>query len=337
VTTAQVVAIALVVLPALAFALWPLVGGRREAGVPSPRVAPTDAARELSEEKAAVYRALKELAFDHEAGHLSDDDYAGLRARYESRAAEILAALDALGPVAAVVTATEQPRAIAETVPPVDRPAMPDSTATGAAPAAPAPRTRATLARHPAVVAAGAVALVLFGVVLGLNAGRFTEPDQTMTPPGSRIPVPVMPDAPRTMPPVAGVEPGKPIPPGMLAGMLEAARASLAAQRYSEAIAAYQAVLKRDAKNVDAMTHLGLIVAIGGHADTALEAFDQALAIDPKYAPAYLYQGQVLYEVKRDYPAAVKAWEQFLALVPSGEEHQRVADLVKDARTRAAR
>src|SRR4029450_12863456 len=33
---------------------------------------------------------------------------------------------------------------------------------------------------------------------------------------------------------------------------------------YGEAIAAYQAVLKRDPKNVDAMTHLALIVAIGG-------------------------------------------------------------------------
>ena len=72
--------------------------------------------------------------------------------------------------------------------------------------------------------------------------GRFTEPDQTMTPPGSRIPVPVIPDAARVMPPVAGIEPGKPIPPEMLAGMLRAARASLAAERYSEAIAAYQAV-----------------------------------------------------------------------------------------------
>ena len=308
-TTAQVVAIALVVVPALAFALWPLVAGRRDAAASFPRVAPADAALELSEEKASVYRALRELAFDHEAGHLSDDDYAGLRARYEGRAAEILAALDALGPLAAAPPARWEPMAT----------------------------TQPSLARHPAVVAAGAAALVVFGVVIGLNAGRFTEPDQTMTPPGSRIPVPVLPDPSRTMPPVAGVEPGQPIPPEMLAGMLQAARASLAAERYSEAIAAYQAVLKRDPKNVDAMAHLGLIVAIGGHADTALEAFDKALAIDPKYAPAYLYQGQVLYEVKRDYPGAVKAWEQFLALVPTGEERERVGDLVKEARARAQR
>jgi tetratricopeptide (TPR) repeat protein len=311
VTTPQIVAIAVVLVPTLAFVLWPLVAGRRE-GATASRMAPADAALELNEEKTAAYRALKELAFDHEAGHLSDDDYEGLRARYESRAAEILAALDALGPAA---------------------PAAP--TAEPIAAPAPALAARKSFARHPAALAVGALVLVVFGVVIGLNVGRFTAPDQTMTPPGSRIPVPVIPDASRVMPPVAGVEPGKPIPPEMLAGMLRAARASLAAERYSEAIAAYQAVLKRDPRNVDAMAHLGLIVAIGGHADTALEAFDKALAIDPKYAPAYLYQGQVLYEVKRDYPGAVKAWERFLALVPTGEEHQRVATLVKEARDKS--
>jgi lipoprotein NlpI len=55
-------------------------------------------------------------------------------------------------------------------------------------------------------------------------------------------------------------------------------------------------VLKRDAENVDAMTHLGLIVSIGSHADAAPETFDKVLAIDPKYPPAYLYRDQVLFE-----------------------------------------
>ena len=130
---------------------------------------------------------------------------------------------------------------------------------------------------------------------------------------------------------MGGVGSGRPIPPEMLAGMLRAARQSLMEGRYQEAIAAYQAVLKRDTRNVDAMTHLGLIVAIGGHADTALETLERALAIDPAYPPAYLYRGQILYEVKRDYPGAVAAWQRFLALVPTGEEHDRVKALVQQA------
>ncbi len=120
----------------------------------------------------------------------------------------------------------------------------------------------------------------------------------------------------------------------MLQGMLQAARTSLFEGRYSEAIAAYQAVLKRDPKNVDAMTHLGLIVAIGGHADAALETFDRALAIDPNYPPALLYRGQVLYEAKSDRDRAIQSWEKFMAVVPAGEERERVAKMIADAKAR---
>jgi tetratricopeptide (TPR) repeat protein len=120
----------------------------------------------------------------------------------------------------------------------------------------------------------------------------------------------------------------------MLQGMLQAARNSLAEGRYGEAIAAYQAVLKRHPDNVDAMTHLGLIVAIGGHADAALETFDRALAIDPDYGPALLYRGQVLYETKRDTAGAIHSWEQFLKVVPVGEDHERVKRLITEAKTK---
>jgi tetratricopeptide (TPR) repeat protein len=130
--------------------------------------------------------------------------------------------------------------------------------------------------------------------------------------------------------------PARPIPPEVMARMLDAARESLFAGRYQEAIAAYQAVLKRDDKNVNAMTHLALIVAIGGHADAALETWERAIRLDPDYAPAYLFRGQVLYEVKQDYAAAARDWERFVTLVPSGEEHDRVKTLLADARGKAS-
>jgi len=129
--------------------------------------------------------------------------------------------------------------------------------------------------------------------------------------------------------------PMRAIPPEMLAGMLRAARQSLTEGRYPEAIAAYQAVLKRDEKNVDAMTHLALIVAMGGHGDAALETFDKALKINPDYAPALLYRGQVLYELKQDYAGAIKAWQRFIALAPPGEERDRVTALIQDAQREA--
>jgi cytochrome c-type biogenesis protein CcmH/NrfG len=301
-TMAQWIAIAAIALPALAIVLWPLLrrGAGGAASVPAP---PHDRRLELAEEKAATYRALKELTFDHEAGSLSDDDFEALRDRYEARAAELLTKLDALG-------GAPQPPAMARAEP------------------APRPWTRS-----PAAVAAGGVALLALGIALGVGVSRYSAPDETAVSAGSRIPGPTLPDPGPLMPGAPGTgAAARPIPPEVMARMLEAARQSLMDGRYQEAIAAYQAVLARDSKNVDAMTHLGLIVAMGGHADTALETFDKVLKIDPKYPPALLYKGQVLYEVKQDYAGAIKVWERFVTVTPPGEDRQRVAVLIEEAR-----
>jgi tetratricopeptide (TPR) repeat protein len=292
-----VIAALVVGLPALAFTLWPLV--RRDGGAATLLALPTDEREQWLEAKGAALRALRELAFEHDAGHISDADYADLRARYESEAAAALTALDRLGPTPAPAPAARGPRA--------DAP----------------PRGW----RHPIALMATAVALLVFGVLLGVGIVRYTEPDQTaMAPPPGMPPMAAVPDA-----PASGTAP-RPVAPEVMRGMLQAARGSLSEGRYSEAIAAYQAVLKRDPKNVDAMTHLGLIVAIGGHADSALETFDKALAIDPDYAPALLYRGQVLYEAKKDIAGAVTAWERFVKVTPSAEDRERVKKLIAEAK-----
>ena len=296
-TTAQWIIILAIGLPAFLIVLWPLVGARARSPQSSARF---DDRLELEEAKASIYQALAELEFDHETGSLSDDDYRSLRDRYEGRAAEVIAQLDAMGPVI-----------------------MP--TAADAAPVAPGPWTR-----RPATLTVGGLALLALGVGLGVGISRYTTPADTMIPPESRLPVPTSP-APGPLLQGNSGAPMRPVPPEMLAGMLRAARQSLTEGRYPEAIAAYQAVLKRDERNVDAMTHLALIVAMGGHVEAALESFDKALKIDPNYAPAFLYRGQVLYEVKRDYPGAIKAWKRFLALAPPGEDRDRVTALIKDA------
>jgi tetratricopeptide (TPR) repeat protein len=283
-------------VPALAFTLWPLL--RRRGGAVLLAL-PVDEREQWIEAKSAALRALRELAFEHDAGHISDADYAELRARYEGEAAVALTALDRLG-------AAPAPEA------------APPSHETPAA---------ARAWRHPMALAASGVALLVFGVLLGVGIVRYTEPDRTTAmPPSMPPPMAAMPNA-----PASGGTP-RPVPPEVLRGMLQAARGSLSEGRYSEAIAAYQAVLKRDPKNVDAMTHLGLIVAIGGHADSALETFDKALAIDPDYAPALLYRGQVLYEAKKDVAGAVSAWERFVKVAPSAEDRERVKKLIADAK-----
>jgi cytochrome c-type biogenesis protein CcmH/NrfG len=309
------VALAVVVIgvPALVWTLWPLLrrNEARRAFLPLP----PDAREQLGEQKRRVLRTLRELDFEHDAGHISDDDYADLRARYEAEAATILGELDRLG----------APR-------PTEAPPRKEAVA-----------ARQSLGwRHPLAIGTSAVALLGFGVAIGVGVMRYAEPERQSGPlPGSR-PLASL-DAPNPTgagpspmgPPPGGGAP-RPVTPEMLRGMLQAARSSLFEGRYGEAIAAYQAVLKRDPRNVDAMTHLGLVVAIGGHADTALESFDKALAIDPNYAPALLYRGQVLYEVKGDAPAAIKSWEKFVAVAPPGEDRDRVTKMIAEARAKPA-
>jgi tetratricopeptide (TPR) repeat protein len=260
---------------------------------------PLDAREELLEQKRQALWALRELQFEHEAGHVSDDDYAELAARYEAEAARVLTELDRIGPAVWSVGTAAMPSA-------------------------------ARGWRHPLVVTSGAVALVGFGIALGVGISRHTSPDPTagLPMPGSR-PLAALDSSPEAQPRQPGA-----VSPAMLQGMLQAARNSLQEGRYSEAIAAYQAVLKRHPDNVDAMTHLGLIVAIGGHADAALETFDRALTINPDYGPALLYRGQVLYETKHDTAGAIRSWERFLKVVPAGEDHERVKRLIAEANTK---
>jgi tetratricopeptide (TPR) repeat protein len=304
-----VVVVALVVgVPALVFVLWPLLGRDRRGRTFLPL--PPDRRQELAEDKRVALAAIRELEFEHSSGHVSDGDYAELRARYEGDAAAILTELDRLGPAE----------------PPPARVGPSEARRSGW--------------RHPAALAAAAVLLVVFGIAVGAGIVRYTEPDPMAgrPAPGSRPLAELPREAPGGDAPSASnapaIPPGRPIPPEMLRGMLEAARSSLQQGRYNEAIAAYQAVLKRDPNNVDATTHLGLILAVGGgpeHADRALEIFDRALSIDPSYLPALLYRGQVLYETKHDVVGAVRSWEKFVALAPPGEDRDRVAQMIRDA------
>lgn len=300
--TGVLIAAAVIAVPALAFTLWPLLAGRGARGV---LPIPPDARAQLLEAKRSAMRTLRELEFEHGAGHVSDDDYAELRARYETEAAAVLTELDRLAPV-------------------------------DAAPPPAAATARVSAWRQPGALAVAGVLLLVFGIAIGVGIVRYTEPDPTagMPQPGTR------PLADLTPVPGAGAPAGdgaapRPLAPEMLKGMLDAARQALAAGEYGQAIQAYQAILKRDPQNVDAMTHLGLIVAIGGHADTALETFDKALALDPSYGPALLYRGQVLYETKKDVPGAIAAWERFVAVTPAGEDRARVAKLIEDAKKEA--
>ncbi len=80
---------ALATLAALAFVAYPLF--RRGA----PAMSAVEAPETFAERRAAVYRELLELEFDHRVGKLSDADFRELSEAALERAASVLAEADA--------------------------------------------------------------------------------------------------------------------------------------------------------------------------------------------------------------------------------------------------
>ncbi len=298
-------AVVLIALPALGFILFPF-WRRPRMGESEPGL--QQAAQELLETKHALYRAMKELEFDHQAGHLSDEDYEKLRSSYEARAAEALKGLDELGIKSDVQERREQDRGTRRARESV----------------------RLSWSRRPAVLVLGAAILMGFGLALGMLLTKFTAPESPAMGTAAVSPPQLTPGGAR--------QEGSPrsIPPEMLRGMLDAAHQSLDAGSFQEAIAAYKAVLARYPQNVEAITHLGIILGMASHVDAAIEAFDKALAIDPAYPHALWDKGRLLYDAKQDYPGAIRALERFVAVAPAGADRDRAQQLIQEAKGKLA-
>jgi tetratricopeptide (TPR) repeat protein len=173
--------------------------------------------------------------------------------------------------------------------------------------------------------------LLVFGVILCLLVSSYSVPTPPEPDTAAAIPGAASPPLPG---PAQGGTP-RPLSKEMLEGMLQAAHASLDAGRYQEAIAAYTAILKRDQRNVNAITHLGVILAIAGHHAEALEAFDRALAIDPDYAHALWDKAGVL-EARQDDAGTLAALEHFVRVSPAGPDRDRAQERIRQAKARLA-
>jgi hypothetical protein len=144
--TGVVVAAVVIGVPALVFTLWPLL--RADARGRTFLPLPVDRRQQLAEEKRAALATLRELEFEHGAGHISDADYTDLCRRYEGEAAAVLTELDRLGPAQPSPAPKVEPRDV-----------------------------RGAAWRHPLALGAAAVLLVTFGIVVGAGIVRYTEPD----------------------------------------------------------------------------------------------------------------------------------------------------------------
>lgn len=285
--------------------------------------------RSLNGEKASLYEAIQELEFDFQAGKLSAADYGDLRRYYEERAARILQEIDH--------TPKKAPAASRRSA----------KTKSKRAPAQPARAAAASGAPQGAkmrtsYLLVGGAALLGFGLALGIVLTRTVQPRTeggaitggflTGTPQSQNL----TPGEPGPLVPALKDSGSGPISPQVLSGMLDAARKSISDGQYGQAISAYEAILKRDPKNTEAITYMGYIAALAGHADVAVQAYDKALKLDPKYAAALYYKGVTLEQQKQDHRGAIKAWEKFLKVIPTGEDAVRVRGWIAQAKQKAS-
>ncbi len=266
---------------------------------------------ELKRRLETAAETIEALDADRVAGRLGADEHARQRAEREREAGQIVVSLrraqrEARGP---------------RSEPPVET-------------AEPGPRRT----RSAVPMAAAAVVLVSVGAAAGVTVWRwFNGAPGAGAPAGISSPAAAGgPSATLTETALRALGQAAPREDAPIPTLLQSAHHALDQGRLDEARRVYEGVLAREPRDVEAITHLGGVLFQEGRVDEALAKVEAALRIDPRYVHAHWDRTQYLFHGKRDFPAALKAAEAFLELVPEGPDADAVRTLVAEARRQAA-
>jgi tetratricopeptide (TPR) repeat protein len=106
--------------------------------------------------------------------------------------------------------------------------------------------------------------------------------------------------------------------PKNLKALIELGNAYFDGAQFDKAIETYAKVLAIDPKNADVRTDMGIMYRRKGNFDRAIEEFKKAAEDDPKHVNSRYNLGIVYLHDKGDLKAAIKAWEDYLKLEPTG-------------------
>jgi cytochrome c-type biogenesis protein CcmH/NrfG len=113
--------------------------------------------------------------------------------------------------------------------------------------------------------------------------------------------------------------------PNNLAGLIGLAHAYAGSNQWNKAITLYEHALRIDPHNADLHADLGIAWRSAGQIDRALGEFRKAMDSDPMHQNARYHMGIVYAYDKKDYPAAIRVWEELLHISP----HHVEADYMK--------
>ncbi len=130
--------------------------------------------------------------------------------------------------------------------------------------------------------------------------------------------------------PVTGSVPNTPAERLALAHQLESQGEAV------EALKLYDAVLKEDPNNIEALTYRGWLLRLAGLVDEAQVALDRAVSLDPSFPDAHFFRAMLLFRDRDNPAAAIPEFEAYLASNPAPETRQAVQDVLDQARQAAA-
>jgi cytochrome c-type biogenesis protein CcmH len=113
------------------------------------------------------------------------------------------------------------------------------------------------------------------------------------------------------------------------AARLATARELIRSGNGLQALRYYKDVLDQDPANVEALSWRGLVVAMNGRPDVAMDDLNAAVAADPSYPEAHFFRGMVLANQLGDVPAGTDELHKALAASPAPELSAQINDALK--------
>ena len=137
---------------------------------------------------------------------------------------------------------------------------------------------------------------------------------------------------------------GQRLPSDELTGSIESttadklmkARQFIADGKAVDALKTYDAILKANPKEPEALAYRGWLLRLAGQADAGLAYIDRAIAADKAYPDAHFFRGMILWQDHRDPAGAVPEFQLFLASNPPPDGVPAVQQALQQAQAEAA-
>lgn len=116
--------------------------------------------------------------------------------------------------------------------------------------------------------------------------------------------------------------------PRNLAAIIALGNAYYDSGQWKQAVAAYERALAIEPRNTDVRTDMGTALRNMGMSDRAIVEYRRALSYEPGHQNARYNLGVVYAYDKRDYPSAIKTWEDLLRIAPNHPQSENMRSCI---------